>query len=77
MSVSHMSIHWDCSEPGPEAEGPGVKVDVVLHEGGDEVVRVVVQGLHPEGEGVSVRCPHQVKKKKSSVGKGYSCAKYF
>jgi hypothetical protein len=28
--------------------GPGVEVDVVAHEGGDEVVRVVVQRLHPQ-----------------------------
>ena len=35
-------------ELGPEAQGPGVVVHVVPHEGGDEVVAVVVQRLHPQ-----------------------------
>ena len=37
-------------ELGPEAEGPGVEVHVFPHEGGDEIVGVVVEGLQPHLE---------------------------
>ena len=37
---------------GPETERPGVVVDVIPHEGGDEVVRMIVQGLHSNGHRV-------------------------
>ena len=37
---------------GCESECSGVEVDVVPHEGGDEVVRVIVQRLQPESHRV-------------------------
>merc|ERR1712168_1644439 len=38
-----------CSlELRPQPQSAGVEVDVVAHEGGDEVVGVVVEGLHPQ-----------------------------
>ena len=32
----------------PQPQSAGVEVNVVAHEGGDEVVGVVVEGLHPQ-----------------------------
>ena len=37
---------------GCESECSGVEVDVIPHEGGDEVVRVIVQRLQPESHRV-------------------------
>ena len=38
-----------CSlELRPQPQSTGMEVDVVAHEGGDEVVGVVVEGLHPQ-----------------------------
>ena len=34
-------------EFGPETEGPGVMVHMIPHKGGDKVVAVIIQGLHP------------------------------
>ena len=33
-------------------QSPGVMVDVVPHEGGDHVVRVIIQRLHPHLAGI-------------------------
>ena len=46
-----------CSELGSEAESSGVMVDVVSHEGGDHVVRMIEQRLHPHMAGIaSIGC---------------------
>ena len=42
-----------CSELGSEAESSGVMVDVVSHEGGDHVVRMIEQRLHPHMAGIA------------------------
>ena len=39
---------------GPEPQGPGVVVNVVAHERANEVVAVVVAGLHAASDGVTV-----------------------
>ena len=42
-----------CSELGSKAQSSGVVVDVVSHEGGDHVVRMIEQRLHPHMAGVA------------------------
>ena len=44
------------SELGSDAECPGMMVHMVSHEGGDHVVRVVVQRLHPQLARVACSC---------------------
>ena len=38
----------------PEPESPGVVVNVIAHERADEVVTVVVAGLHAAGDRVTI-----------------------
>ena len=47
---------FSCSQLGSKAEGPGVVVDVISHEGGDHVVGVIVQRLHPHLAGIPGLC---------------------
>ena len=44
------------SQLGSDAQSPGVVVHVVPHEGGDHVVGVVVQRLHPQLARVVCSC---------------------
>ena len=53
--VGHRIAHRTCSlELRPQPQSTGVEVNVVAHEGGDEVVGVVVEGLHPQLHVVAV-----------------------
>ena len=47
-SVISCNLEFD-----PEAEGPGVMVDVVPHEGGDKAEEVVEVRRHPQHDGVA------------------------
>ena len=49
-----MHQKWCLLELWSQPQSAGMEVDVVAHEGGDEVVGVVIEGLHPQLHVVAV-----------------------